>query len=63
MAQVPALNTIAETLTRLPVSRPTIYKLIRAGELETVKIGRRRFVSDDAIANFIQANTSRRPAA
>ncbi len=63
MAQVPALNTIAQTLERLPVSRPTLYKLIRTGQLETVQIGRRRFVSDDAIANVIQANTTRRSAA
>jgi excisionase family DNA binding protein len=37
------------------VSRGTVYKLIRAGELKTFTIGRRRFVSDEAIAALIRA--------
>jgi excisionase family DNA binding protein len=39
-----ALYTIDETAARLRVSRWTVYNLIRANQLRTVKIGRRRLV-------------------
>lgn len=34
----------------LAVSRSTIYRLMECGELETVKIGRRRLVKREALA-------------
>jgi hypothetical protein len=36
------------------ISRNTIYGLIRAGDLTTVTIGRRRFVAASAIDRFIE---------
>lgn len=44
------LLTVRETLGVLHVSRSTMYRLIRAGELRAVKIGRAtRFLSSDVV--------------
>jgi excisionase family DNA binding protein len=42
------LLTIKDLMERFSISRPTVYRLIRSGELRTVKVGERfRFrVSD-----------------
>jgi excisionase family DNA binding protein len=46
------------------IARNTIYNLIRSGELESVPIGRRRFISAGAIAAFIAtSSTTEAPAA
>ena len=37
------------------IAPATIYGLIRRGHLRTYRVGRRRFVSADAIAEFIQS--------
>jgi excisionase family DNA binding protein len=45
------------------IARNTIYNLIRSGELASVPIGRRRFISAEAIAAFIAAtSTTEAPA-
>ncbi|MEQ8206326.1 MAG: helix-turn-helix domain-containing protein [Woeseia sp.] len=36
------------------VSQATIYKLINNGKLRTYRQGRRRFVSGDAIAEYVR---------
>ena len=36
------------------VSLQTFYNLVNSGELATFRIGRRRFVSEDAIRTFIR---------
>lgn len=47
--------SIAETRIALgKISNPTVYALINSGELASFKIGRRRFVSRAAIADFIR---------
>ena len=38
----------------LPLSRPSIYRLISRGELATFKIGNRRYVSQGAIDALIE---------
>ena len=40
------------------ISRNTIYQLLRDGQLASVIIGCRRFVSDDAIAELIERSTT-----
>ena len=40
------------------ISRNTIYHLLRSGQLASVVIGCRRFVSDDAIAELIERATT-----
>lgn len=47
------LLTVNEALERLALSRDKFYKLIRSGDLQTVKIGRARRVPEDAIEAFI----------
>lgn len=60
---MPRLNTVEETADKLRVCRETVYKLIRIGELPSVAIGRRRLISDDAIAGFIDTHTESAGAA
>ncbi|GAA4942910.1 hypothetical protein GCM10023224_26830 [Streptomonospora halophila] len=47
--------TVDEAAARLRVSRWTLYNLIRSGRLRTVKIGRRRLVPVNALAECIDA--------
>ncbi len=46
--------TVDEAAERLRVSRWTLYNLIRSNQLRTVKIGRRRLVPVDALAECIE---------
>ena len=48
------LLTVQEAADRLRVSRWSVYNLIRANQLHTVKIGRRRLVSPAALADCIE---------
>lgn len=48
------LLTIDETAERLRVSRWSVYNLIRAKQLHTVKIGRRRLVAPTALTECIK---------
>jgi excisionase family DNA binding protein len=43
-------HTVEEATQYLKTSRPTIYKLINAGLLETVKEGRRTYITGRSIA-------------
>jgi excisionase family DNA binding protein len=45
--------TVDEAAERLRVSRWTLYNLIRSNQLRTVKIGRRRLVPVNALAEYI----------
>lgn len=42
-----------EVRALIPIGRSKYYELIRSGELRSVKIGRRRFVTEQAVAEFI----------
>lgn len=48
------LLTIQEAADRLRISRWSVYNLIRANELRTVRIGRRRLVTPAALADYIK---------
>ena len=48
------LFTIDEAAARLRVSRWSVYKLIRSGQLRTIKIGRRRLVPIDAMTECLE---------
>ena len=52
------LLTIQETATRLRISEPYVYKLMKLGELKPIKIGRRTFFSDQIIKDFINSKKS-----
>ena len=47
------LLTIPEAAARLRVSRSTLYRLLQAHEIETVRIIGRRLVPADAVEAFI----------
>lgn len=50
------LLSIDDVLARfIPVSRPTLTKLIKSGQLESVRIGRRVFFRGDAIEEFVRS--------
>jgi predicted DNA-binding transcriptional regulator AlpA len=54
-----ALYSIEETRARLGgISRNSLYDMLRAGELPSVVIGCRRFVSAEAIAALIRISTT-----
>jgi hypothetical protein len=54
-----ALYSIEETRARLGgISRNSLYAMLRAGELPSVVIGCRRFVSAEAIAALIRISTT-----
>lgn len=40
-------------MTRLSIGRSGVFELIRTGELRSVKVGRRRLVSETAIREFV----------
>lgn len=48
------LLTVLETCAALRVSRWTVYRLIQQKQLRTIKIGSRRLVPVDAVAEFIR---------
>ena len=51
------LWSINEVIHSLGVGRTTTYDLIASGKLKTVKIGRRRFVTAEALDAFIAGLT------
>jgi hypothetical protein len=54
-----ALYSIEETRARLGgISRNSLYAMFRAGDLPSVVIGCRRFVSAEAIAALISSSTT-----
>ena len=48
------LNTVEATGKKLGTGRAKIFRLIAAGELRSVKVGKRRMISDAAIEDFIE---------
>ncbi|WP_225732255.1 MULTISPECIES: helix-turn-helix domain-containing protein [unclassified Nocardia] len=47
------LLTEHEVRKLIPVGHSKYYELIGSGELRSVKIGRRRFVTEQAVADYI----------
>lgn len=48
------LLTVDEAAEQLRVSRWTVYNLIRSNQLRTIKIGRRRLVTLDALTECVE---------
>lgn len=55
--QVDRLNSrlwpVEAVMQRLSIGRSMVFNLIRSGELRSVKVGRRRLVSETAINEYI----------
>jgi excisionase family DNA binding protein len=54
------LRTVSETLVALRISKPTLYRLLAAGELVAVKIGRRTFIEREELARFVARHRTSR---
>lgn len=48
------LLNVEQIMARLNVSMPTVYKLLKSGELKCVKIGGRKLVTESEIERFIK---------
>ncbi|MDE1668829.1 hypothetical protein [Nocardia gipuzkoensis] len=57
------LNAISELPQKMRVSRSTIFALIRSGQLGSILIAGRRFVSDAQIAEYLERQTQHPTAA
>lgn len=55
----PVLYRVEEAAEALRLSRTAVYDLIRAGDLRTVKIGRRRLVPIDALSEWVASLTEK----
>ena len=49
------VHSIAGAEHELNVSHATMYGLIKENKIKTYKVGRRRYVSDEALNDFIRA--------
>jgi excisionase family DNA binding protein len=52
-ATVEKLNNVEQVMARLNIGRSQVFGLIRTGDLKSIKIGRRRLVSETALRTFI----------
>lgn len=48
------LNSVETTMDRLQIGRTKVYEEIAANRLRSVSVGRRRLISDAAIADYIE---------
>src|ERR1019366_6049091 len=53
----PVLLSIKDAAKHLGIFYGVLYELMNRGEMDYVRIGRRRLVSRDALNKFIEANT------
>jgi excisionase family DNA binding protein len=50
---VPLILTVSQVCQILTVSRETLYRLLRSGEVRSRKIGRRRVITKAALREFL----------
>jgi excisionase family DNA binding protein len=55
LAPPPELLTLAEVAAKLRVVRSTVHELIARGDLRSLTLGRRRFITTDELKRFIAA--------
>jgi excisionase family DNA binding protein len=48
------LNSVEAIMERLCVGRSTVYQLLGSGELRSVKVGKRRLITESALIDFIE---------
>ena len=53
------LLKVADVMEELNLSRPTVYRYIRNGELRSVMIGGARRIPESAVDEFIEQRTTR----
>lgn len=52
---LPTLLKIAEIMNRTGLSKASVYRVINAGQLKTVKIGRSVRVTESELSRYIEA--------
>ena len=52
------LLSVAQSLSYLNVARGTFYKLVREGELKTIKVYSRRLIPRSALDDFLRRKLS-----
>lgn len=45
--------TVAEAAKKISLSRSSVYELIQSGEIETIKIGRSRRITEGQLLRFL----------
>jgi excisionase family DNA binding protein len=50
----PTLHPVEGVMERLHVGRSMVFELMASGQLRSVKVGRRRLVSEAALCSFIE---------
>lgn len=53
--QLARLHTVEDVMQRLSIGRSMAFELISCGRLRSVKVGRRRLISEAALVEFIEA--------
>jgi excisionase family DNA binding protein len=53
MTQIVRLNSIKQVMTRLGLGRSTVYQELASGRLQSVKVGRRRLVTESQLIDYI----------
>jgi len=51
---VARLHDIESVMERLKLGRSTVFAVLASGQLRSVKVGRRRLVSEAALVQFIE---------
>ena len=46
--------TVAEVAAQMRVSKMTVYRLVHAGDLEAIRVGRSFRVSEQAVADYLE---------
>ena len=49
------LHPVESVMQRLSLGRSSVYELLSSGELRSIKVGRRRLVSESALAEYINS--------
>ena len=52
-----AFLTVAEVAEIMRVSKMTVYRLVHAGELPAVRVGRSFRVNEKAVSDYLEAST------
>jgi excisionase family DNA binding protein len=53
----PMVNSVKGAAALLGVSRSVLYELVRSGEIEHVRVGKRILISPVALEKFIETNS------
>jgi excisionase family DNA binding protein len=49
------LHPVEGVMERLSLGRSSVYELLGSGQLRSIKVGRRRLVSESALAEYINS--------